>query len=718
MLRLLYSVFLLLCFIAFQPMAAHAFGSIPKFKPDNDSVPRLNNTALKLARNKNYSGALQLLQRAAAGRPSDTLLYNQAIILGRLKRFEEASSLLQQIPSFAHAQANQGVFFCQSGDVKVGLALLENTAGGKGADKIAFNRAVAHLHAGQFDEAHRAASEAVRMRPGEPMYRLTKGDALLGLGKYREALHLYESVEKVPELENMLPVRIGNALLGLKKYEQAAEKFTTYLLSGDRSFQAPARFGLANAYYGQKEFTKSVAEFRRAVQFRPLWVQARTGLGNALCSIRDYRSARIEFEAALALEPENPHVHLGLGVISHRQGLYEQAMEHFTKAPDLFDEKDKNLADCFLSRGLTHLELNQLDMALVNLSIVMRLNKEHPAAYAGASEVYRKKDSYRYTLAYLEKAIRLSPQNDRMLTNKGNMYLKSGNMDEAYDNFSWALHHNSQNINALNGLSISLLEKDRIEQAENVLDSVINRGHHKAFLYNNLGIVRSYMALKYEKQKDLHNAKQYYYRAIRDYERSRDLDSTHKTFYNNLGNLYKNTEEYDKAVKSYLGHLDKSAINNLGVLYARNGKGEFGKHYLNIALTIDSASLVYQFNRYKVYKEYFKDSLARRPDILQAQNLMPTNSISSKYSKDGYINIYLYDYDFERYEFPGDHYFPIQTDSPTPPDYRPLDDLLSMDITVNPSNAIVPETIRVTSKRMPKPRRSRLAGSTKCPKII
>ncbi|GAB3920303.1 tetratricopeptide repeat protein [Larkinella terrae] len=685
---------------------------------DNDSIPRLNNTALKLARNKNYSGALQLLQRAAAGRPSDTLLYNQAIVLGRLKRFEEASSLLQKIPSFAHAQANQGVFFCLSGDVNVGLALLENTAGGKGADKIAFNRAVAHLHAGQFDEALRAASEAARMRPAEPMYRLTKGDALLGLGKYREALHLYEALEKVPELANLLPVRIGNALLGLKKYEEAGEQFNTYLLSGDRTFQAPARFGLANALYGQKEFTKAVAEFRRAVQFRPQWVQARTGLGNALCSIRDYRSARIEFETALALEPENQHIHLGLGVVSHRQGLHEQALEHFTKAPDLFEEKEKDLADCFLSRGLTFLELNQLDTALVNLSIVMRLNKDHPAAYAGASEVYRKKDSHRYTLAYLEKAIRLSPQNDKMLTNKGNMYLKSGNMDEAYDNFSWALHHNSQNINALNGLSISLLEKDRIEQAESVLDSVINRGHHKAFLYNNRGIVRSYLALKHEKQRDLHNAKQYYYRSIRDYERSRDLDSTHKTFFNNLGNVYKNTEEYDKAIKSYLGHLDKSAINNLGVLYARNGKGEFGNHYLNIALSIDSASMVYQFNRYKVYKEYFKDSLAHRPDILQAQNLMPTNSISSKYSKDGYINIYLYDYDFERYEFPGDHYFPIQTDTPTPPDYRPLDDLLTMEITVNPSKSVVPEIIRVTSKRMPKPRRSRLAGSTKCPKII
>jgi tetratricopeptide (TPR) repeat protein len=718
MLRLLCHLVLVLCFVAFQTIAGRAFGSPTDLISDNDSVPRLNNTAIKLARNKNYAGALQLLQRASAGRPSDTLLYNQAIILSRLKRYEEASSLLQQIPGFSQAQANQGVFFCMSGDLKVGLALLENTAGGKGADKIAFNRAVAYLHSNLFDEALRAASEAVRMRSGESAYRLVKGDALLGLGKCREALHLYEGIEKEPELAKMLPVRIGNALLGLKQYEEAAEQFTNYLLSGDRTFQATARFGLANAYYGQKEFAKAVAEYRRAVQFRPQWVQARTGLGNALCSIRDYRSARIEFETALTLEPDNQHIHLGLGVVSHRQGLQEEAMEHFMRAPDLFNEKEKLLADCFLSRGLTRLEINQLDSALVDLSVAMRLNKDHPAAYAGASEVYRKKDSFRYTLAYLEKAIRLSPQNDKMLTNKGNMYLKSGNMEEAYDNFSWALHHNRKNLNALNGLSISLLEKDRIEQAEYVLDSVINRGHHKAFLYNNRGIVRSYLALKHEKQKDFHNAKQYYYRSIRDYERSQDLDSTHKTYFNNLGNVYKNTEEFDKAVKSYLGHLDKSAINNLGVLYARNAKAEFGRHYLDIALTLDSASLVYQFNRYKVYNEFFKDSLAKRPDILQAQNLMPTNSISAKYSKDGYINIYLYDYDFDRYEFPGDHYFPIQTDAPTPPEYRPLDDLLSMEILIDPSKVRAPESNRVATQRMPKPRRTRLAGSTKCPKII
>ncbi|GAB3257270.1 hypothetical protein GCM10027347_19610 [Larkinella harenae] len=678
----------------------------------------MNNTALRLARNKNYSGALQLLQRAASGRVSDTLLYNQAIVLSHLKRYEEASQLLQRIPTFAHAQANQGIFYCMSGDTKMGLTLLENTPGGKGADKVAFNRAVAHLHANQFDEAGQAASEALRLRANEPVYKLVRADALLGLGKFREALNLYQSLDKNPDVSKMLPVRIGNALLGLKEYEDAAETFTDYLLSGDRTHQADARFGLANAFYGQKEYTKAVAEYRRAVQFRPQWVEARTGLGNALCSNRDYRSARIEYEAALALAPENPNVHLGLGVISHRQGLHEQALEHFSQAPDLFDNKDKDLADCFLSLGLTLSEMNQLDSALVHLNVAMRLNKDHPSAYAGASEVYRKKDSFRYTLAYLEKAIRLSPQNDKMLTNKGNMYLKSGDMDEAHDNFYWALRHNPQSINALNGLSIALLEKDRIEQAEDVLDSLINRGHHKAFLFNNRGIVRSYLALKAEKQRDMNKARQYYYRSIRDYERSRDLDSTHKTYYNNLGNVYKNTDEYDKALKSYQGHLDRSAINNMGVLYARNANGEYGRHFLNIAITIDSASLVYQFNRYKVYKEYFKDSLAKRPDILLAQNLMPTNSISSKYSKDGYINIYLYDYDFEHYEFPGEHFFPIQKNQPIPPDYRALDDLLTMEVVKTPASLRVPAPVRVTSKRMPKPRRTRMAGSTKCPKII
>ncbi|RAJ92108.1 Tfp pilus assembly protein PilF [Larkinella arboricola] len=714
--RLLCKAIVLFYCVVLQPIAGYSVELTAT--QSTDSVPRLNNTALRLARNKNYAGALQLLKRAAAGRPSDTLLYNQAIILSQLKRYEEAANLLQQVPAFSHAQANQGIFFCMSGDVKTGLTLLENTAGGKNADKVAFNRAVAHLHARQFNEANRAASEAVRIRGGEPIYRLVKADALLGLKKYQEALNAYQALEKDAKLATMLPVRIGNALLGLKKYEEAAASFTNYLLSGDRSNQAEARFGLANALYGQKEFTKAVAEFRRAVQFRPQWLEARTGLGNALSSTRDYRSARIEYEAALAIKPDDPHVHLGLGVVSHRQGLHEEALEHFARTSNLLDPKDKDLADCFLSLGLTKLEMNQLDSALVHLNVAMRLNKDHPAAYAGASEVYRKKESSRYTLEYLEKAIRLSPQNDKMLTNKGNMYLKLGNMDEAYESFHWALNHNPQNINALNGLSISLLEKDRIEEAELVLDSVITRGHHKAFLYNNRGIVRSYMALKREKQKDMHSARQYYYRSIRDYERSRDLDSTHKTYYNNLGNVYKNTGEYDKAVKSYLGHLDRSAINNLGVLYARNAKGDYGRHYLNIAITIDSASLVYRYNRYKVYKEFFKDSLAKRPDILQGQDLMPTNSISSKYSKDGYINIYLYDYDFEHYEFPGDHYFPIQNALPTPPDYRPLDDLIAMQAVKESTTARVAPPVRVTRKRMPKARRTRMAGSTKCPKIL
>lgn len=706
--------FLLLISGAFRakmPLSSHS-------PPKGDSLPRLNNTAVRLAWSHKYGTALQLLQRAAAARPTDTVLYNQAIVLGRLQRYDEAASLLQSIPTFHLAQINQGIYQCRNGQIAAGLVNLESVAAGKGtAAEVAYNRAVAHYTQKAYTEAGRNIDQALRIRGGEPTYRLLKADVLMTQQKYREALSIYRSLERTKELAQKLPVRMGNALVGLKQYDEATEVFEDYLKSGDRSAQFSARLGLGNALYGLKDFQRATYEYRQAALLHPQDVLAHTGLGNALCSQRDYKGARQSYETALHLDSTNRHAHLGLGVVSTRQGMYEEALERFEQAGDLFTPSDPALADCYLSRGLAMMEMNKSDAALPDFQTVIRLNRDHPAAYAGISDVFRKKDSFRAAIEYIDRAISRAPDNDRLLTNKGGLYLKVDQMDAAHDSFSWALNHNVRNVNSLNGIALAWLEKDQIDRAEALYDSLIARGHRKAFLYNNRGIVRSYKALRLEKDKQLNQSRQYFYRSLQDFKKAQQIDSTRKFYQNNIGNVYKNIREYDNAMRSYQAYLSKTAINNMGVMYASNANGRYSRHYLDIAISLDSTHRAYQYNRYKVYEQFYKDSLRYRPDVLLAKQFMPTQSISAKYSRDGYINIYTYDYDFDRYDIPGDHFFPIRTETPPAQDFRPLDDMLLMDVKAERSNSRVTPPVQVKTKRMPKSPRIRGGGSTKCPKL-
>ncbi|WP_234733086.1 tetratricopeptide repeat protein [Tellurirhabdus bombi] len=659
------------------------------------------------------------MQRAGAARSVDTITYNQALVLGRLKRYEEAEQQLRSVPSFQLSEVNQGIFRCLQGDHAAGVQLLESGSAGKDqSSKLYYNRALAYLKLDRLPEASKTIDEAIRLRGNEPVYRLLKGDVLLTQGKHREALSQYRSLGNQKDVARLLPVRIGNSLLGLKKYEEAATIFEKYLQQLDRTHHFWACYGLASARYALKQFPAAVMQFRHATQLEPQSAAAHLGLGHAFCSQHDYKQARQEYETALQLKPNNSYAHLGLGVVSCKQGAYEESLEEFEKAGEAFNPKDPSLADCYLSRGLAQLEMGKNQLAMADFLTAINLNKDLPAAYAGVSDVYRKNENFLQAIRYMDKAVSLEPQNDKLLTNKGNLYLKVSNMDEAYPMFMWALRHNPRNVNALNGMGVALLERDHIERAQTLYDSLISRGHHKAYLYNNRGIVRSYVALKLEKAKDFHNSRQYFYRSLKDFEKAQKLDSSTKYYQNNLGNVYKNMQDFGNAIKSYESYLSKTAINNMGVLFASNSKGTISKHYLNIAIDLDSTNQIYHYNRYRVFNEFFKDSLHTNNDVARAGTLVLTNSISAKYSRDGYINIYMYDYAFDKIEFPGEHFFPILPENPPHPDFRPIDDLLMMDIKAERADSRVSPPIQVKSKRMPKPRRSRANSGTDCPKII
>lgn len=117
---------------------------------------------------------------------------------------------------------------------------------------------------------------------------------------------------------------------------------------------------------------------------------------------------------------------------------------------------------------------------------------------------------------------------------------------------------------------------------------------------------------------------------------------------------------------------------------------------------------------------------------------MPTNSISAKYSRDGYINIYLYDYDFDAYDYPADHHFSIQQEPSHLPDLLPVNDFIMMPEPADLAPVARPLPVKPTAAsvqngdsprpavsvappkraRMPKPanaRRVRGWGSTRCP---
>ncbi len=778
--------------------------------PKKDLVPGLNNTAVQYAASNRNAPALGLLNRATTLRPSDTLAYNRALVLIHLKKFEEAAAVLTKHRAFAHAALNLALLQCRTGQPEAGLkAIQQASATGEWANVKQVNIALVQYGLGQYGPAQQTLDAGATGATAQ----LMRADLALIQGEYAGALNQYNELLSDETYGPIMPVRIGNALLGLHEFDRAEEQFSRYLQGGNRVAFAQARLGLANALYGQGNYDRAAAEYRTAVQLMPYSEVARTGLGNAYASKRDYRNARIHYEAALKQQSATPNAMLGLGVVAFRQGKFEEAAQLFGAISTMLEATNPDHADAFLHQGLMALTQSRYDTARQALQLAAQLRPGDPSAYSGLSEVFRKQEQFGRSLDALQEALAKSPDESdkpqkqtktgqrhwpsanqnhwptanqnhwpgdtpppgrrvkervpekqpdvvaahpisdkikaRMLANQGSLLMKMNLMDQAYPVFREAIKHDPSNLNALNGLAVSLLEMDKLDKANAIYDSLISHGNHRAFLHNNRGIVRAYMAMQYEKRNQPERARQLYEGAKADYERAQKLDTSRRFYQNNLGNILKNLGKYTEAIKSYEGYLSKSAINNLGVLYAASGKPDFSRYYLNLASKLDSSNQIFRYNQVKLYRRSFADSLTANPGLLAAERRVPANSISAKYSRDGFVNIYLYDYDFDAYDYPGDHRFPVQPDIPRAPDLLPVDDFVTMP---EPTPKLAPAPVLASAAtkpaalataparvgvapvapasaaptgpfkraRMPKPanaRRSGRWGSTKCPVV-
>lgn len=687
-----------------------------------DTTKRGNNHAVMLARKGNYKAALPMLRRL--GTANDTVRYNLALVELGLHHFETAAQLLRTTPQFSAAGFNLGVAQCQAGAYENGLMDLSVNPGPReAADKLAYNKGVAHLRLNALDGRNNVGTadqhfrEAIRLNGSELRYRMARGDALMAQKQYHEAQKFFK--QALDETSHpALYARLGQAALATGQYEEALEYFDDYLASSDRSQHLEALLGTGHAAYRLEQYPRALLFYRKAIQVNAGSVNAHVGLANTLCSQHNYRDAARAYDLALRLDSTSQQAHLGRAIVCFRLGEFKRSVRHFQQAGDVLDPKNRDHFDFFVSRGFAILRAGGRGQeAEPYFLTALKLDNKSPVAFAGLSESHIKAQHFRSALDYAEQALRRDESNDRLLTNRANLLLKFDYFDKAHQTFAQAVSSNPRNVNALNGLGVTLLEMDRMDEALHLYDSLIARTP-RAFLLNNRGIVKSYLGLRSEKAKDPVRARNFYHRSLKDFQQAQDLDSARRFYANNAGNVYKNISEFDNAVRSYEAYLSKTAINNMGVLFANASKERASQHYLNVAVKIDSSNFIFLYNRSKLYRDYFHDSLRSRQDIQEAGRLigmLPQNSIASRYSKDGYITIYLFDYEYDKYEFPGHHRFPVQPEVAEHNEFLPHLQFVEMPVAAA-AVAKPPTAERVKSKNFrTNTRRTKRWGSTKCP---
>lgn len=620
----------------------------------SDSTQKFTNEAVLSALSGNYAKSLRII--TSIDSTNKFTSYNTGLLYLLLKEYPNARTYLENATVSKWAILNTLVTYGREDKVHDGLVYGQNTPHRSLGGKWSYNIGLLYKQNHQYDESLSELSTAIRQND-EMAYRLLRGDVLMKLKKTRSAVSDYE---KVARRHFKAQIRYANALLDLKRYSDAQSVFEDYLESEDKMFRADAFLGLGHSFYGLSQFDNAQKYYRLAAAMIKDSPVALCGQANVLVSKREYHAAKNIYDQILNKDSTYLSAYLGRGVAYYGLKKYDLTIRDLGKAAELFDPNDKSFSDLFLTRGFARYYTRKAAEAMADFETCLRLDPTRYEAMAGISGVLIDQKNFSAAGQYLSRALNYEKTYDKMWSNYGNLLLHFDMFNKGYDVFRKAIGLNPTNLKAMNGWGIVMLENDQLNESKVLFDSLVNENPTISYLLNNRGIVNAYHGNRFEQKKQYTAADEQYQLAFEDFKKAME-EAPGRKFYNvNQGNVFRYLQKYDEAKLSYQTYQDKSALNNTAVLYAGLENYKDAKYYLGVAIQLDSTHRVFQFNMNLLIKGTQKKFASSLAAATASNNIESTFSdIGIKYSRDGFVTIYLYDYEFDTLYFPGNHYLPL-----------------------------------------------------------
>lgn len=115
------------------------------------------------------------------------------------------------------------------------------------------------------------------------------------------------------------------------------------LFINDFPKEADGYLFLGRFYLDQKEFPKSLANYKKAAEVAPEDPSTFNGLGNYYYELKNYAEALKYYTSALTLNPNYAPVYFNLALVNWKQKNYKTAIDNFTKAYELSLEFKESL---------------------------------------------------------------------------------------------------------------------------------------------------------------------------------------------------------------------------------------------------------------------------------------------------------------------------------------------------------------------------------------
>ena len=205
---------------------------------------------------------------------------------------------------------------------------------------------------GKLDEAIKAYTKAISIKPdfADAYYNL--GNALRDQGKLKKALEAYRKTISVKPTYFKAYGNIGFIFKDQGKLHEAIEAYTKALSINPDYAEAYNNMGLA--FIEQGELKKAVEAYSKAISIKPNYTEAYNNMGNALRDQGELKKAVEAYTKALSINPDYAEAHNNMGNALKNQGKLKEAVKAYTKAisikPD-YAEAFSNMGNALLDQG-------------------------------------------------------------------------------------------------------------------------------------------------------------------------------------------------------------------------------------------------------------------------------------------------------------------------------------------------------------------------------
>ncbi len=323
----------------------------------------------------------------------------------------------------------------------------------------------------EYENARDEFLAVIKYDPENAIVRTDLGSVYLTLKEYDKAEEQFREAIRINNQYAAAHHNLASLYLIRNDLDNAIKEYRTAISVADLTQDVVgAHFNLGGLYLTQNDFKKAKVEFERVVELDPDNTDAYSNLGTIYEKLGDRRRAEEMYTRITSTDPDDAEGFNELGKFYLDRRDFEKAKESFRKA--LEKEPDNKIAQLSLGRTYTeikdyknasrifmdmirddpnnifaHINLGRIytetekyDNAITEFKTVILLNPNEANAYFMLGELHTKhNENYREAIANLKKGLTINPVyfNARILL--GNLYLRVGNIENAVDEFEFAL---------------------------------------------------------------------------------------------------------------------------------------------------------------------------------------------------------------------------------------------------------------------------------------